>query len=660
MEQLIKKFTIYNLQFTKNKGVTRGGGPHGRGPVLASRWKGRGAAERQDPLMGGQLIVEFLVAFGLVSVLIPVIIFGFISGSSGRAQQEQRLKATGLLEEGEEAARSLRNADWVNVATNGTYYPKVSGSAWVWGSAADGQIGDFTRTVTISDLIPLDPSKKKITVTVSWSNVLPVSMTSSFILSRWKNISSSLTASGTLVNQGNGDWCAPSLSLHIDPLNPDRDGLDLPKNGVANAISAFQFGSNVQIAGGTGDNASGVSYANVQVTDPASPATPSASIAGTFDGFKTNDVFTEQNYAYLATDTNSKEVEIIDLTNISGGKYAEAGYFNAPGNGNAMSVATSGNIGYAIDGTRLYDFDLTSKSGSRPVIDADGLNLPGTGNKMIIFGQRAYITTTSTSAQLVVVDISNSSNLTIKRQFSLDGQGGKAVYLNQTGTRAYVATGQSASQKELFTVNIDETTPGWLTLPSSSLVTASYDTNGMDPKGVIVIQNFPRAIVVGTGAEEYQVLRTIDEATGNETLSHCGGLQIDTGVNGVATVFTAAQRAYSYIITGDSTTELKIIEGGPGGGGSGGGLTVESPMLDAGHTSTFNRISITDLTPGVSATYQVAVSTDCSTFNYTGNYTSAGGQIPLGINPGQCFKYKVTFSGPPGPVSTTVSVNYSP
>jgi hypothetical protein len=608
--------------------------------------------------MGGQLIVELLVAFGLASVLIPVIILGFISGSNGKVQQEQRLYATGLLKEAEEATRSFREAEWSNIATNGTYHPTLSGNTWTLASGTE-TLGDFTRKVEIADVSPADPSKKQITITVSWSNILPTNMTSTFILTRWKNISSTLTAGGTLLNQGNGDWCAPTLGLTT---------LDLPKNGVANAISAFQFGSNVQIAAGTGDNASGVSYANVQVTDPAVPATPSASIAGTFDGFKTNDVFTEQSYAYLGTDNNAKEVEIINLTTLVAGKYLEAGYFNAPGSANAQAVATSGNVGYAAvpsagpNPHRLYDFDLSSKTGSRSAIDADGITLDGTPGKMMLYGQRAYVTTSALTAQLEIIDISNTSNLVVKKKVQLAGQAGRAVYVNPTGTRAYVATAQSSSQREVFVVNIDETSAGFGT------VLGSYDTNGMDPKGIVLVNITNYVIVVGTGGSyQYQVIDVSDEAhpilcTRGGTVS--GQLAIPTGVNGIATVFTAAQRAFSYIITGDATTELKVIEGGPGAGGSGGGggLIVESPTLDAGHSAIFNRIGDITVTPssGVTATYQVAVSTDCSTYNYTGNYTTAGGQIPLNINPGRCFRYKVTFSGTPGPVSTTVSVNYSP
>ncbi len=589
----------------------------------------------------GQLLVELLVAFGVASILIPAIIFGFISASGGRVQQEQRLKATGLLKEGEEATRSLRDADWVNVATNGIYYPKVIGSSWTWGTETDGTIGDFTRKVEISDLTPADLSKKQITVTVSWNNIFSSSMTATFILARWKNVSSSLVSAGTLINQGGGDWCAPSLTLGSVDLG----------NATARSISAIQG----RVTTGTGQAAAGFTFVNASLTDPPAPATPSATIS-VFNGpTKTNDVFTEQNYAYIATDDHTKDIDIIDLSN-----YSEAGYFNSPNNGsaNAGTIVTNGNYGYMTIGDMLYSFDLSTKSGSRP--QRGSLQLPTPAIKMVTWGSRLYISANSTTYQLIIVDITDPANLAFNTKpavspgkIHVNGLEGKSVYVASTGTRVYMATAVSPTLKEMFIVNTDETSVNY------GNTMGSYDTNGMDPAGIVLV-NLPKVIVVGAGGEQYQVIDVTDETNP----ARCGGLTSAGDLNGIATVFTDAQRAYSYIITNTNSDQLKIIEGGPGGGGTGGGLTVESPVLDAGHSVIFNRMDIVSLTPlGIMATYQVAVSTDCSTYNYSGNYTTAGGPIPMALNPGQCFRYKVTFSGGSGvgtAASTTVSVNYSP
>src|SRR5258706_8242053 len=548
---------------------------------LGSRSRLWGSPLRATPsFQDGQLLVELLVAFGLASILIPAIIFGFISGSTGRAQQEQRLKATGLLKEGEEAARSLRDADWTNIATNGTYYPKVTVGAWSCGALVDGTIGDFTRRIDITDVSPADLSRKQITVTVSWNNTFVTNMTSTFILTRWKNISSSLTASGTLINQWNGDWCAPSLSL---------GSIDLG-NATAPSISAVQG----QVPTGTGQAAAGFTFVDALLTDPQYPATPSASAVNTFDGpTKTNDVFTLQspNYAFIATDSHTKDVDIVNLGIVSGGKYSEAGYFDSPNNGNANAgtVVASGNVGYMTIGNKLYDFSLSglpNTSTSRTAIHALGLTLPAAATKMVLYNNSLYISASDTTYQLLLVDANTltfiTKPLSSPGKIHVNGLGGKSVYVNDTGTRVYLATATSATLKEVFVINTDETSA------SFGATVGSYDTNGMNPTGIVRV-NLPKLVIVGSGGDQYQVVDITDDT--NPT--RCNPTGFVTGdLNGVATVFTAAQRAYSYIIKNTNSNQLQIIEGGPGnggGGGGGGGLIVESPTLDAGHSGIFNR-----------------------------------------------------------------------
>lgn len=600
------------------------------------------------PLQAGQMIVELLVAFGLASILLPAILTGFVSGSDGKVQQQQRLKATGYLEEGVEAVRSIRELDWSNIATNGTYYPKVSGSAWAWGVLPDGQIGDFTRTVSIADVSPTDLSNKQITVTVSWNSILPTNLTSTFILTRWKNAASALTAGGELAGLGRGDWCAPSQD-RIVPFNLD-------KSGVANAISAIQG----RVFAGTGDNAAGPAFDNVTIPNTTYPTLPTPSLAGNFNSqsVKTNGVFGETNYAYLATDTNKEQGMIIDITSSS--PYSETGTLDiGVASTNGQSIYVTNNIAY-LSGTngKIYAFNVATKNGTHsPIAD---VNLGTMANKIVVVGNNIYAAMNATSNQLAIIPLTDGgTTFGTPVYISVAGQKGIDVYVNSLGTRAYLAAAASAAQNEFFIIDVDPTSGTY------KQTKGSYDTGGMDPKGVTVVSGAIRAILVGTGgSQQYQVIDITDEGNPNHCTSNgrSGGLSIPTGVNGISSVLEDDSDAYSYIITGDASAELKIIEGGPGGAGGNGGV-FESPSFDAGHSVIFNRFAVTDLQPpGITATYQVAVSPDCTTFNYTGSYDSNGGAIPLSINPGRCFKYKVTFTGGGGATSasTTVSINYSP
>lgn len=632
----------------------------------------------------GHSLIELIVAIGLLALLLPALALALLFSREGRPQLEQRQEALLLMKEAVEIARSVRESDWTTFAVNGTYYPVVSGTSWTLANGSE-IINDFTRQLAIGDVYrdgsgiivisggTLDPSTKKITTTVSWSTPFPSSVSSTYYVTRHENLVYTETTeadfnAGTLTNVavtntaggevvlgggGYGDWCDPNLTI---------TAIDLPKNGVANAVSAIE-GS---VFAGTGDNASGVSYASVAISN-TNP--PTGSISGTFDGYKTNDVFGQTQYAYLATDTNSKEVVIIDLSQLVGGKYQEVGFFNAPGNSSGKSVYVSGNTGYVIIEDRLYNFDLSSKNGSRPILDTNGVELEGNVNKVVVVGNYAYVATAGSDAELQIVDVSSPTNLVVVGSANLNSQAAQSVFVNQTGTRAYLGTSESLTQNEFFIVDTSTKT-------GSLPVVGSYNSNGMSAKGVAVVTN-NKAILVGTGGQEYQVIDITNEANPVS----CGGLQIDSGVNGISAVIEADGDAYSYIITGDASSELKIIEGGPGGSVAISG-TFESQTFDAGKESAFNNFDVTVIEPSqTDITFQIGIADaaagSCSgaAFTFvgpdgtTGTFFSNDSMIPFSNdgagfeNPGRCLRYRAYLSTndvSQTPILYDFRINYSP
>lgn len=626
----------------------------------------------------GQFIVEFLVAMGFAAVVLPAILTGLIITRSGKAQHEQRLGSIELLKEASEAVRIVREGGWNFIEENGIYHPVINLNTWALASGPD-EINGYTRSVEIEDAMRLnnaivesggtpDLSTKKITITVSWLTPLPSSISEVFYLTRFKNISHTTTTvedfnrgsntNTVIVNNlggevvlgagGGGNWCDPNLSIAT---------VDLPKQGVANAIAAIEG----QVIAGTGENASGVSFARINVSN-ANP--PSGKIVGEYSGFKTNDVFNEADYSYIATDTNSKEVVILNTQSVP---YAEAGYFNAPENGNGDSIFVSSNIGYMTSANMLYTFDLTNKTESRSQLGS--LDLGSVGKDIVVIGEYAYIAVDSTSNQLLIVKVSdNGTKLDVVGQANLNGQGGIRLFVNSSSTHAYVATAASSTQPEMFIIDISGKTGSQSTI-------GSYDSNGMDPKGITVVPG--RAILVGESGEEYQVINIIDE----KNLTKCGGLGVDSGVRGVASIIESDGDAYSYIITGDSNAELKIIEGGPGGQFS---LTgeFESDILDASSSAFFNRILFNFNKPALSdINFQVAgadaINNSCSGANFvyvgedgtSSTYFTDDGQIPANDdgegyeNPARCFRFKAFLSSQDlifTPTLYDVIVNYSP
>ncbi len=584
-------------------------------------------------------------------MLLPAIFTAVMATREGRVAANQNLQSAALVREMHEAVRSVRARGWTQFAVNGVFHPQVISNQWQLALGSE-VVDGLTRSIQIAD-DGSDQSSKKVTLTAGTliediyltryldNLIFTQTLQSEFDFGTKMGTITTNTTGGeiTLGAGGYGDWCNPNLNL---------GSLDLPKNGVANAISAI-IG---RAFAGTGENASGVSFANIQIAD-ADP--PTASVLGTYDGYKTNGIFGESDYAYLATDNNSKEVEIINLT---AQPYTEAGWFNTPfSSANATSVYVSGNRGFVTAGIFLYVFDLSSKSGSRPLVGFPHLLL-GTGTSIVVNGNYAFVSISGSSIEMQIIDISNPWSIFQIGYADVNGQDGKRVFVNSTATRVYLATNASASLPEFFVIDTTSKSGSRPTL-------GTYDANGMNPKDLAVVTG-NKALLVGTGGEEYQVLDITNEAAP----VRCGGLNLDTGVNGIASVLEPDGDAFSYIISGDSGSEFKIIEGGPGGRYTSSG-TYTSASFNPGYSTSFNRLSFSGSIPAdTDLKAQIAVSTDCQNFSYIGPdgtsgtfYSTIGGAFPIGLNTGSCFRYQLflsTTTPSATPVFNDITVNYSP
>src|SRR3989344_3994471 len=660
----------------------------------------------------GQTLIELLLVMGISAIFLPALIVGIISSREGKVQQTQRIKALGYVKEAEEATRSVREQGWSTFAENGTYYPVINGSAWelTLGTETINEPtgSEFTRQVVISDvyrntlsgpIVPqdnpgavIDPSTKKVEITVSWIQPIPASIVSTIYLTRHlenaaytettqahfnAGTKTGVTVKATslplidddgeviLGSGGNSDWCSPTV---------DSNTLDLPKNGVALSVSAIPGIAFV----GTGENASGVSFAKVNVNS-ANPHVPT--LGYTFDGYKTNGVFGNSNYGYLATDNNGKEVVIIDLNNVIDNKYQEAGYFNAPGNGSGNSVYIVGSTGYMITDGKLYNFNMsnmaTCGSSGCPIIDSDGVALSGTGKKVVVVGSYAYVAIEGSTYKMDIIDMSNQANLVRVGRISIDSQDAKDIYVSTADpsnvNRAYLVTGQSSTQNEFFIIDISSKT-------SPSLV-GSLNTSPMNPQGITVVPG-NHAIIVGSGGEQYKVLDISNESNP----SRCGGVTLPGGVaiNGISSILDANNNAYSYIVIAQDP-EFRIIEGGPGGGYAMSG-NFESQTFNPGYSTANNRLSATfSIPPSTGIAFQVSLADliggNCPS---SGSYTFVGPDGTSGTyftfnsgesitfpfatfnnykNPGQCMRYKAYLSttNPNNtPVLNDVTINYSP
>ena len=140
--------------------------------------------------MKGQSLVEFIVAVGILVIVAGGGTIAIIGSLAANQRSKARIQALGYVNEGMEAAKSIRNQDWENLAV-GTYGLDDSAGYWSLTSSPE-LIGDrYSRTITIEDAqIGEDSSgeTKKITSSVTWSDTPSETkeVTSNIYLSNWR------------------------------------------------------------------------------------------------------------------------------------------------------------------------------------------------------------------------------------------------------------------------------------------------------------------------------------------------------------------------------------------------------------------------------------------------------------------------------------------
>lgn len=678
----------------------------------------------------GQALIELMLAIGLAAILLPILVTSYVASRNGKPQQEQRMQAINLLKQTEEAVRSDASSNWNNFNINGTFHTYIaSNSAWSLASGSATTNG-ITQQVVISNVYrnsqgfinatnsgTLDPSTKQVGITISWTKPYTSSLYSTMYLTRNDNLtftqttqsdfsgsgSNTSTVNGTAIAAKNGgggevelgagqaNWC--------EPQNYIVNQLSLPK--LSNSI--YGIPGEAYLGSGTGTNSA--MFINVAISSPLPPASPSASIAGTYNGlYTTTSIFSSGNYVYLGTTNPSAQVVIL---NVSSKPYTQVGTVNLDHDfsqtAQANDVYVSGTTLYVTAGEYLYSYNISNPAipqalGSVEMGGAFWTSGTPEALQVVVSNGYAYVTTANTWLGLQSFQISNNGATMTLYGFSelTWNQAGVGLDVNPSGTIGYVAfnggncgTGEDCGTfftQGFYIVNLQDPSCWpftWLCLIQYYPTLGQYNAGTTDPTGMTVVPGDNRAVIVGTGGtQQYQVV----DITNDTDPVECGYMSIPSGVYGVSSILDQYSNAYSYIITGQAGSQFKIIQGGNGGNYSTSG-TFESDSFNAGYPTAFNFFHADVASPSAtSIQMQVAVANavngSCQGASYTfvgpgGNtsqyFTPIGAtisaQIPFGnynpnyANPGQCFQYKTwltTSDTSETPILYDITVNYSP
>jgi len=341
--------------------------------------------KRKKKLKGFSL-AELILAIAVFASASSMLVYLVIDSTRTLENIYTRASATQLVEEVYNSIVILKEDAWFNIArytgegekyiqfNSGTYEVldgRGSREDMTYYFTVDNVMRDTLRNI-VTEGGTLDPHTRLITINVSWSDRLNAShtVTSKIYMNDWNTNSIVYTLKGDFT-QGThdqtvaveltdgelrlqkrfySDWCKPELSLSTDLSEYDIPGSATPRSVYAQLGYAYL---------GTRGEATGEPFTKLTIEGVEPPI---VSVEGYFSGYNVNDIFIKDNYAFLATTDDNKEVVILDTSSLP---YTEIGYFNGPGSDDAYTVFVDGNVGYVGQMENIHSFNLSSYTGAR-------------------------------------------------------------------------------------------------------------------------------------------------------------------------------------------------------------------------------------------------------------------------------------------------------
>ncbi|MCA9387247.1 hypothetical protein KC669_04405 [Candidatus Dojkabacteria bacterium] len=321
-------------------------------------------------------LVEVLLAIGLFSFIVLAFAGALAFSIQGNADASQTTKATYLAMEGIEASKLIRGEDFSNLI-DGSY--GLSSVSNVWSFSGSNDITDeYTRQITISSISSLI---KQVDSTVTWNSLSGRTNTITF--------STYLT-----------DW-----QYEVEPPEPSP-GWTQPivvntvnATGNQDAQDIFVVGTNAYIVRTSGTNLLVYDLSNVN-----SPSLLGSTNAGSGGLYR---IVVNGNYAYVASDSNSEEVQIFNISNPA--SLLKVATVNLSGNNNATSLTIQGNYLYVVRNGGNADFAIVDITNPLSPSVSGYANI-NNGTDVKVNGNYAYVASDSNNQELQVVNVTSKSS----------------------------------------------------------------------------------------------------------------------------------------------------------------------------------------------------------------------------------------------------------
>ncbi len=461
----------------------------------------------------GFTLVEVLIAAAIFVLFVSVMVALIVDVYTSQRASEEYTEATFLAHEGLEAARAIRDFNWANL-TNGPHGLVLSGGVWTFSGTSDS-LGNFTRQITVTEIDPHRKQvTSQVTWPITPVRTGDVTL-DTYLTNWWESVSVGVnwcSPSPQLLGTYNTPGASDGLDIFVvgttaylvtannatgaefyvlDVTNPAAPSLLGSLNLGATANAVFVSGNYAYVASASNSQELQI----VNITNPASPslvgsynapgnvdandvfisgsnaylvrenyflgaefyivnvAVPAApSLLGSLNlGADANNVNVSGNYAYVASASNSQELQIINVSVPA--LPSLAGSYNAPGTADALSLDIVGTTVYLGRAASAADADFFLIDVTNPALPSligsyeAGANTTINGVKVSSADNLAFLATGEVAEEFKVVDISTPASPAYLCGLNLAGEAADLYFLDN---KIYIANFDNNEELEIL------------------------------------------------------------------------------------------------------------------------------------------------------------------------------------------------------------------
>ena len=425
-------------------------------------------------------LIEVIVGVALFSIITLIIISSISNNVQNSSNADRVTKANSLLESLYEGIYSLKTSNFVGL-TAGTHGLILNNTNQWEITDSPNEVDGFLRTVTISDI---STHEKEIILKINWASTqnqnLEVTSTSRitnwdrlfYTFHDWSNptIASTVNLPGTyegveLRTQGDYLYVARHGTTNnfcildvVDPFNPILKKCI----NVAPTLNYIEVSGNYAILSSTA-NSQEVSIVNI--SNPMNPFVERIiDLPGAGDAWGSRVV---GNYLYVVTNpTNeSDKMYIIDFTIPANA--IDISKISVPDT--IIDISVYGNYAYLTTDSNTKEVVIANISNKVNPINVGSFNLPGNGDGFVVHSnlENNRLIVSDTDGYVSILNISNPLSPILQKDYLVNGRVG-AMAVNYSSNYVFLATTNASREFQVLKITdpYNPTVIGFLNLPS--------------------------------------------------------------------------------------------------------------------------------------------------------------------------------------------------